>query len=414
MKAVILTAGKGTRMLPFSQTHEKAMLPVGGEPFLSHIIYNLKKAGITDLMIVTNSTHNSIHKYFGDGAEFGVSINYVTQYDQLGTAHAIRMTHPHFTEEDERFLVLSGDTIVSANELELMLMKKASTVIGTMIVEKDQQEYGVIECDEQYVSKIVEKPEFSQSYMVNAGVYIFDSTIFESIAHTNKSVRNEFEITDSIQQLINKGEKVRYIVFQDVSHISRPWDLLDYNMKYLSDLPDHQLIQGTLDPSVQIKGLAIIEKGARVYGTTYIEGPVIIGKNSTIGPNSYIRPYTCIGENVRIGSSVEIKSSIIMDWTHVGHFTYIGDSIIGVNCNFGAGTQVANLRLDNEDIRVQMRDLVINSNRRKLGTMMGDNVHTGINSMLNSGSVIEAGTNILPGEFVSSYKSKGSNKRQGD
>jgi len=404
MKAIILTAGKGNRMLPLTQTHIKAMLPMGGIPFLSHIIHNLKNAGITDLIIVTNSTHNSIHEHFRDGTTYGVSIKYVTQKDQLGTAHAIGMAQSLITKKDERFFVLSGDTIVPTDELELMLMKKASTVIGTMIVEKDQQEYGVIECDKQYVSKITEKPAFSQSYMVNAGIYIFNPTIFESIAKTNKSVRNEFEITDSIQQLINNGEKVRYIVFQEISHISKPWDLLDCNVKYMSTIRNHKMIVEDVESGVSLNGAVIIGPGTKIRSNTYIEGPVIINSNCDIGPNCYIRPYTCIGKNVRIGSAVEIKSSIIMDGTKIAHFTYIGDSIIGENCNFGAGTQVANLRHNNADIKVQVGDTVINSARRKLGTIMGDNVKTGINSMLNAGSTIDPNSLILPGELVMSHR----------
>lgn len=402
MKAVILAAGEGNRMSPLTRTHLKPMLPVGNIPFLAHTISNLQKAGISEIIIVTGSTVNALTSYFKDGSDFEASIEYIVQEHKFGTAHAIGLAKP-LIKEDERFLVIGGDTIVHADELEHMLNYEAGTIVGVMVVDSNQNRYGVLEFQDQYISKITEKPEFALSYKVNAGVYIFDSSIFESIIKTNMSVRGELEITDSIQQLIDNGKKVKYTVFDDVVHISNPWDLLDFNKKYLSTLPKSKQINSEIDDNVHISGSVIIQPNTRVRSGVYIEGPVIIGSGCDIGPNCYIRPYTTIGDHVHIGSSVEIKSSIIMDSTKIGHFTYIGDSIIGKNCNFGAGTQVANLRHDNQNITVTIDDVKIDTERRKLGTIMGDNVHTGINSMLNAGSVIEPGSFIYPGEFVKRY-----------
>lgn len=412
MKAVILAAGKGTRMLPLTQTHTASMLSVGNIPLLAHIIMNIKDAGINEIIIVTNDSNDSIYKHFKNGTECGLSIKYVIQKSQLGTAHAIDHAQLYINE-DERFLVIGSDTIVPTAEIKHMMNMDGNTIVGTMIVERDQCEYGVIELNGEYVSKIIEKPTFTQSYMVNAGIYIFDPTIFQSISLTEKSARNEFEITDSIQLLIDNGEKIRYTIFQKIHHISRPWDLLDCNQEYMSTLPDCKIIPGELESNIHLKGPIFIEKGTKIRSGTYIEGPVIIGSNCDIGPNCFIRPYTCIGNHVSIGSATEIKGSIIMDWTHVGHFTYIGDSIIGVNCNFGAGTQVANLRHDNTNIKVKIDGKIVDSGRRKLGTIMGDNVHTGINSMLNVGSTIESNSNILPGELVmSDHKSERYTKKE--
>jgi len=121
------------------------------------------------------------------------------------------------------------------------------------------------------------------------------------------------------------------------------------------------------------------------------------------GPNCYIRPFTSLSRGVRIDNAVEVKNSIIMDNTPVGHLSYVGDSIIGSDCNFGAGTKVANLRHDGGNIKAKINGVVIDSGRRKLGTIMGDHIHTGINSMLDVGSVIEAKSTIIPGAFVTKY-----------
>ena len=126
----------------------------------------------------------------------------------------------------------------------------------------------------------------------------------------------------------------------------------------------------------------------------------MIGEHCDIGPNCFIRASTSIGNHVHIGNAVEVKNSIIMDHTKIGHLTYLGDSVIGSRCNFGAGTKVANLRLDEKSIPVILKGQRVDSGRRKLGCIMGDDVHTGIGALINVGTVIEAGAHIGPGELV--------------
>ena len=111
-------------------------------------------------------------------------------------------------------------------------------------------------------------------------------------------------------------------------------------------------IEGVVEEGATLKGNVVVEKGALVRSGSYIEGPVYISSGCDIGPNCYIRPSTCLGKNVRIGASVEVKNSIVMNGTHIPHHNYVGDSIIGERCNFGAGTKVANLRFDNKSVKV--------------------------------------------------------------
>ena len=199
--------------------------------------------------------------------------------------------------------------------------------------------------------------------------------------------------------LIDEGTDVGFLTLSDKwMDIGRPWELLDANEYFLSNLqPD---LSGEIEPFATLKGSVSVGEGTIIRNGSYIVGPVIIGKNCDIGPNCYIRPGTSIGDNVRIGNAVEIKNSIIMKGTHIGHLSYVGDSIIGERCNFGAGTKVANLRHDGRTIRVILKEKLIDSGRRKLGTIMGDDVHTGINSMINVGAVVESKTMIAPGELV--------------
>jgi UDP-N-acetylglucosamine diphosphorylase / glucose-1-phosphate thymidylyltransferase / UDP-N-acetylgalactosamine diphosphorylase / glucosamine-1-phosphate N-acetyltransferase / galactosamine-1-phosphate N-acetyltransferase len=149
-----------------------------------------------------------------------------------------------------------------------------------------------------------------------------------------------------------------------------------------------------------LKGEVVVEKGALVRSGAYIEGPVHISQGCDIGPNCYIRPSTCLGPGVRVGAAVEVKNSIIMAKTHIPHHNYVGDSLVGERCNFGAGTKVANLRFDDRPVKVTFKGELIDSGRRKLGVIMGDDVKTGINAMIDAGTIIFENSIVGPGAIV--------------
>jgi bifunctional UDP-N-acetylglucosamine pyrophosphorylase/glucosamine-1-phosphate N-acetyltransferase len=153
---------------------------------------------------------------------------------------------------------------------------------------------------------------------------------------------------------------------------------------------------GTVEEGVTISGTLLIGEGSVIKAGTYIEGPCIIGKNCRIGPHAYIRGSTSIGDDCHIGHCSEIKNSIIMSGTRIPHFNYIGDSVIGSNCNFGAGTKVANLRHDHANIRVCGRD----TRRKKFGTVVGDNVQFGINCSINVGTMIGSNARFAPHSII--------------
>jgi bifunctional UDP-N-acetylglucosamine pyrophosphorylase/glucosamine-1-phosphate N-acetyltransferase len=149
-----------------------------------------------------------------------------------------------------------------------------------------------------------------------------------------------------------------------------------------------------------LHGPVCVCEGARVRAGTYVEGPVVIDEGSDVGPNCYIRASTYLGRNTRVGNACEIKNSIVMEGTHIAHLSYVGDSIIGKNCNLGAGTITANLRFDNANIKVMVQGQRINSRRRKLGIFMGDNAQTGVNVCLWPGVIVGMNSWISPGLIV--------------
>jgi len=395
MKAIVLVAGKGTRMEPLTSDCPKVMLQVANRPILEHILNAAIEAGIEGFVFITGYLEEQIKAHFGDGSKWGVSIEYVQQKEQLGTANAIGYARGHV---EGAFLVLNGDMLIGQEDLKSLVLRTEEAVICVKEVE-NPSDFGVLETENNKVVRIIEKPKNPPTNLANAGIYLFRESMFDFIDKTQLSVRKELEITDSIQMLIDSGAPVGYSPLTGRwIDIGYPWDLLKANEHLLKDLKGS--CEGTVEPNATIKGEVAIGKGTLIRNGSYIEGPVVIGENCDIGPNCFIRPSTAIGNRARIGNAVEVKNTIVMEGTHVGHLSYVGDSVIGRRCNFGAGTKVANLRHDGKNIKVIMKSRILDSGRRKLGVIMGDDVHTGINTSINIGVIMEKGRVTLPGEVV--------------
>ena len=395
MKAVILVAGEGTRMRPLTTTRPKVMLPIANKPILEHIVDAAVDAGIDEFVFITGYFEDSIKDYFKGGEKLGAKIEYVHQTQQRGTADAIGCARGSVTGQ---FVVLNGDVLISSDYLAKLISREEDAVITVKEVE-NPSDFGVIETSGERVTKIIEKPDVPPTNLANAGIYLFDDSIFEFIDKTTLSERGELEITDSLQMLIDSGANVGYEILEhDWIDVGRPWDMLDANELLLQDVKAE--CNGLVEPNATLIGEVVVGEGTLIRNGAYIIGPVVIGNDCDIGPNCFIRPSTSIGNGVRVGNAVEIKNSIIMDNTHVGHLSYVGDSIVGQECNFGAGTKVANLRHDGRNVRVTLGYQFLDSGRRKLGVIMGDGVHTAINTSINVGTVIESGGFTKPGEVV--------------
>ncbi len=390
MKCVILAAGEGKRMHPLTYTRPKVMLPIAGKPILEWNLLNARAAGLKEFVFIVSYKSEMVREYFGDGKPWNVKINYVNQGKALGTAHAIGTVEPFVKD----FIVLCGDTIFGIKDIKQLI--KSGTKIGLIKVD-NPLEYGIVELKGKQVQKIHEKMDTPISNIINAGVYHFNKHIFDYIRKTEKSPRGEYEITDSINMLV-ENEHMEGIFLKEWRDVVYPWHLLDANQELLKKMKTK--IQGTIEKNVSINGTIWVGKGTIIRSGTYIEGPVAIGNDSKIGPNCYIRPYTTIGNHCHVGNACEVKNSIIMDYSNVPHLNYVGDSVIGQQCNLGAGTTVANLKLDKNNIWVVLNGNKIDSKRRKLGTIMGDNVQTGINSVINVGTMIGNNVFIGPGALA--------------
>jgi bifunctional UDP-N-acetylglucosamine pyrophosphorylase/glucosamine-1-phosphate N-acetyltransferase len=405
VKAVILAAGEGVRLHPITLTRPKHLISVGGKPILEHCLEAVKACGIKDVILVVHFMGEAIRKFFGFGEGYGLNIQYVEQGAALGTGHALSVAEPHV---DEDFALVYGDLLFSPQALsrviELHMEEKPSATLAVVPVERPEN-YGIIELDIRgLVRSLIEKPSRLEtcSNLANAGIYVFSKEIFEKTKRISASSRGEWEITDAITMLIKDGKPVlaAKIPKDEWFDVGRPWDLLEANCWVLNRMK--HVVRGNVEVGAHLIGPVTISETARVRSGAYVEGPAFIGDESDIGPNCYIRPHTSIGRKVRIGNACEIKNSIIMDNVHVGHLSYVGDSVIGEGCNLGAGTITANYRLDAGIIKMKIKDKPVDSGRTKLGAILGDNVKTGVNALFMPG--VKVGNNSWIGPNVVVYK----------
>ena len=410
MKAIILSAGEGSRMRPLTLTKPKTMLPVAGKPIIQYNIESLRDNGIKDILLIVRYKEEMVRAYFGDGSDFGVKITYATQEDFLGTANAISYGEDFI---EDSLIVLNGDIILD-NEIIYEIIKKYNYMkpdtLMVLTEVEDPSAFGVVEIEEGNIKNIVEKPkkEEAPSNLVNTGIYIFNKDIFEKIKKTELSERGEYEITDSVSLQIADNKKViGHKTNKDWIDVGRPWELIEVNEELISNLKTE--IKGTIEDGVHIHGEIFLDEESIIRSGVYIEGNVYIGKHCDIGPNSYIRGNSYFGDHVHVGNAVEIKNSIVMENTNVSHLSYVGDSVIGSNCNIAAGTNIANLRFDNKPVKTKIKDIMMDSGRRKLGSIIGDSVKTGINSSFSPG--VKVGHNSTIGSGVLLYDDVPSNTR---
>jgi UDP-N-acetylglucosamine diphosphorylase/glucosamine-1-phosphate N-acetyltransferase len=408
MKALILAAGEGQRLRPLTSTRPKHMLPVGGIPLLEHTLLALKTAGVKEVAVLVGYLEDKIRDYFKDGSSLEISITYIRQKNPTGTASAVGMAEEYVNGEN--FLTAYGDLLLDTDIFSRVLQRyhTDSALTMTVVPVTNPSDFGVITVEDGFVKSIAEKPKgYIESNLINAGVYVFPPEIFRNIRKTSKSAREEYEITDTLQALLTEGTRLAacQVDSEEWLDIGRPWDLLEANKRVMEKTSF--ALQGEVEEGAHLFGPVIVQEDARIRSGSYLEGPVFVGKGADVGPNCHIRPCTSLGRGVRIGNACEIKNSIIMDGTHIGHLSYVGDSILGENCNLGAGTITANLRLDDHPVKVLVKEKVVDSKLRKLGAFLGDEVKTSIGVCIMPGVKIGTGAWIGPAAVVRRDVSEG-------
>ncbi|WP_229113611.1 bifunctional sugar-1-phosphate nucleotidylyltransferase/acetyltransferase [Halapricum desulfuricans] len=389
MQVVILAAGQGTRMRPLTESRPKPMLPVGDRPLVAHAADAAVDAGASELVIVVGYEAEAVRAYFG-GQYRGVPVTFAVQDSQQGTADAVRAASEYL---DGSFAVLNGDNLYDPETIETLL--SSGPALATRRV-ADPSNYGVISVEEGRVTGIVEKPDEPPTDRANTGAYVFPATAREWL-DVPESERGEYEITDVVARVIEAFD-VTPVELNRWLDVGRPWELLEANEWKLGDL--ERRIDGEVSGDADLRGSVVVEEGATVEPGVVIEGPALVRSGAEVGPNAYIRGATLLGEDAHVGQSVEVKNSVVMADSAVPHLSYVGDSVLGREVNFGAGTNVANLRHDGRDVRITVKGERVSTGRRKFGVVVGDGVKTGINTSLNAGVVLAEGARTEPGESV--------------
>jgi glucose-1-phosphate thymidylyltransferase len=328
MKGLILSGGKGTRLRPLTYTSAKQLVPVANKPVLFYGIEALVEAGIRDIGIVVGDTQAEIRAAVQDGSRWGARVTYIEQDAPRGLAHAVLISE-RFIGSDP-FVMYLGDNLLNKGIVpfvdQFVREEPAAQILLTPV--PDPQMFGVAELNDGHVVRLVEKPQEPKSDLALVGVYMFGPEIFASAKRIKPSFRNELEITDAIQDLIDRGLSVH-------PHLVNGWwkdtgkleDMLEANRLILETL--ERRVDGSLDAISRVEGKVVIEKGARVEASV-IRGPVIIGANAIIA-HAYVGPFTSIMNDVEVRAS-EIEHSIVLEGSSLRDLsTRVADSLIGKN-----------------------------------------------------------------------------------
>ncbi len=328
MKAVILAAGEGTRLRPFTASEPKVMIPVANKPILQFIVESLVDNGITEIIMVVGYKRTSIMSHFGNGEEFGAHIDYVNEEKQLGTAHALYQARDKVSDQ---FLVLPGDNVISKKTISDLLENKSD--YSVLITRSNEpSKYGVISMVDGMVADVVEKPERSSSHLISTGIYALQPIFFDYIAELMEE--RFFDITSVIHRML-EDHKLKGIITESTwIDAVYPWDLIPLNSAALAHVAKSSA--GTIEKGVIIKGNVHIGEGAVIKGGCYIEGPAIISEGSEIGPHACILPSTSIGNDTKIGPFTVVKNSLVMKGVEVGSNSVIEQSVIGDGVNIGS------------------------------------------------------------------------------
>jgi glucose-1-phosphate thymidylyltransferase len=328
VKGLILSGGKGTRLRPLTYTSAKQLVPVANKPVLFYGIEAIAAAGIRDIGIVVGDTHAEIRAAVGDGSRWGVRVEYIEQDAPRGLAHAVKISEAFIGGEP--FVMYLGDNLLNKGIThfvdEFAREKPAAQILLARV--PDPQMFGVAELRNGTVVRLVEKPKEPIGDLALVGVYMFGPEIFESVNRIRPSFRNELEITDAIQNLIDRGLIVRpHVVDGWWKDTGKLEDMLEANRLILDT--HERRIAGQVDEESRIEGKVVIEEGA-VVERSVIRGPAIIGGGARI-VHAYIGPFTSIMNDVEIRDS-EIEHSIVLEGACVRDLANrVIDSLIGKN-----------------------------------------------------------------------------------
>ena len=310
MKALLLSGGKGTRLRPITYTSSKQLIPIANKPVLFYGIEQIISAGIKDIGIVVGDAKQEIKSVVGNGKKWNIKITYIYQKEPLGIAHAVKIAKDYLKNDD--FVLYLGDNLLHEDLRGFVSdFKRKKLDCKILLTEVEHPElFGVAQFNKKKVIKLIEKPKNPPSNFALCGIYIFNKNIFPIIEKLKPSHRGEYEITEAIQNLMDKKFKVGHSFvtgwWKDTGKLE---DLLEAN-RIILDRDMGGKISCQIPKDTKIQGRVNIGKNSIISGST-IRGPVIIGDNVVI-KDCYIGPYTSINNGCSL-NGCEIEYSIILE-----------------------------------------------------------------------------------------------------
>jgi len=330
MKGVILHGGHGTRLRPLTHTGPKQLLPIANKPMSQYCVETLMEAGITEIAFVIGGIGaDKVKEHYGNGEKFGVKFTYIQQNSPKGIAHAVSLCKDFVG--NEKFVVFLGDNIIQRKINDYVLQFKKSNAVASLLLCKvsNPSQFGIAEINNGKIIKITEKPKTPPSNLAVTGIYFLTPYIFEVIKKLKPSWRNELEIADALQILVEEEEEIIYGMITDFwKDTGTPNDIIEANKIILENIPES--FQGKKEKNVILEGKIIVGKGANIKNGVKILGSVIIGENCIIEGNTIIGENTSIGENSHL-KDCNISNSIIMSNCIIKGKLDIRNSIIASN-----------------------------------------------------------------------------------
>ena len=339
MKGIILSGGYGERLRPLTFSQQKQLIPVANKPVLFYAIEDLLRAGISEIGIVVGPNKEQVEKAVGKG-RWDASIEFIYQDEPKGLAHAVIVSEDFL--DGEPFVMYLGDNILKEGISQHVGEFNESNYDASILLchVPNPEMFGVAELGKNgEIVKLIEKPKVPPSDLALVGIYMFKPPIFQAIHSIEPSWRDELEITDSIQWLVENGYEVKSAIVNGWwKDTGKPEDILEANRLVLDEIESS--IEGDVDGRTTIRGRVRIEKGSRIEGQCMIKGPVLIGEGCLI-QDSYIGPYTSIGNGCQIVGT-EIEDSVVMEGTTLLSVGRIVDSLIGRGVNAKASSELPN------------------------------------------------------------------------
>ncbi len=400
MKAIILAAGKGSHLSPFSDTRPQPMIGVAGRTILDNSLELLNSSGINDIFVVVGHKRDKLIDALREHDHDGLNIHYVEQKQNRGIGNAVMQVKSKISP-GEYFLLLYGDILTADNIFNKIQQSfhAFKCPVASICLPPSNEQFGNVFLNAQMeITKIIEKPKSNNlGNYVLAGVFILPASFFQLLESNGASMEK------ALKKMV-AGDGLRASMWEDEwLDVVHPWEILTANKMIMDSWEESSIAKSAiLEANVTLQGIVKIESDVLIKAGAVIEGPCSIGRGSYIGNNSLIRSYTSLGENCEVGSGVELKNCVVMDNTQIGRLSFIGDSVLGENVDIGSGCMTVNRTVDWKPISVK-NGKRISTGMSKLGAFIGDGVVIGAGNMIQPGTVVHSGE-IIPACYSVTHK----------